>query len=93
MEIDPVLHNTAGFIGMARSASKNSGSSQFYINLGPNTSLDGNYTVFGQVVSGMNVAYALGNVPTYTNQNGQYYQQPIDPSQAMVVSITIVSGD
>lgn len=91
LEIDPSLHNTAGFIGMARGSNKNSGSSQFYINLGPNPSLDGNYTVFGEVISGMNVAYAIARVPTYTDPTSQYYEQPIDSSQAMLISITIIS--
>ncbi|MCX8500204.1 MAG: peptidylprolyl isomerase [Alphaproteobacteria bacterium] len=43
-----------GTVGMARSASPNSGDSQFFICFGPADSLNGQYTVFGQVVSGMN---------------------------------------
>ncbi len=63
LEINSTLHNYAGYLGMARSQDLNSGSSQFYINLANNTSLDGKYTVFGKVISGMDVAVAIGNVP------------------------------
>ena len=44
-----------GTLAMARSQNRNSGGSQFYICLGDQPSLDGQYTVFGEVVSGMEV--------------------------------------
>jgi len=42
-----------GTVAMARSADPNSADSQFYISLGRHPHLDKNYTVFGQVVSGI----------------------------------------
>jgi cyclophilin family peptidyl-prolyl cis-trans isomerase len=42
-----------GTCGMARSASPNSANSQFFIMFAPTPSLDGSYTIWGQVVSGM----------------------------------------
>jgi cyclophilin family peptidyl-prolyl cis-trans isomerase len=42
-----------GTLGMARSQSPNSANSQFFICLAPAPFLDGQYTVFGEVVSGM----------------------------------------
>ncbi len=42
-----------GIVGMARSQSPDSGNSQFFIMLAPNPGLDGQYTVVGQVESGM----------------------------------------
>jgi peptidylprolyl isomerase len=42
-----------GTVGMARSASPNSGDSQFFIVFAPSSWLDGQYTVWGQVSSGM----------------------------------------
>ncbi|MEK7879238.1 MAG: peptidylprolyl isomerase [candidate division NC10 bacterium] len=42
-----------GAVAMARSQSPDSAGSQFYITYGPTPHLDGSYTVFGQVVSGM----------------------------------------
>ena len=47
-------HQT-GSVAMARSQSPQSGGSQFYICLAAQPSLDGQYTVFGQVASGMDV--------------------------------------
>jgi len=85
------LHNYAGYLGMARGSSTNSGSSQFYINTQNNTYLDGQYTVFGRVVSNMNVVDALAAVPTYSS-TGLYPEQPINPTQAMLISVTILSG-
>jgi peptidylprolyl isomerase len=42
-----------GVVGMARASSPDSGDSQFFIMFAPNPSLDGKYTVWGKVVSGM----------------------------------------
>ena len=38
---------------MAKTSEPNSAGSQFYITMTPQPSLDGKYTVFGQVTSGM----------------------------------------
>jgi len=87
LEVVSSLQNTAGYVGMARVGNDlNSGTSQFYINLNDNrAALDGKYTVFGKVISGMNVAYTLGSLPVYTPPDGQ----PITPSNAMLTSVTI----
>ena len=45
-----------GAVAMARTQAPNSAGSQFYITLAPSHFLDGQYTVFGQVTSGMEVA-------------------------------------
>ena len=42
-----------GTVGMARSSDPNSANSQFFIMLAPNPGLDGQYTVVGEVESGM----------------------------------------
>ncbi len=58
-EIAPGLsHGRAGVLGMAN-AGPHTGSSQFYITLGDRSYLDGNYTIFGRVVSGMDVVAAI----------------------------------
>lgn len=46
-------HFVRGVVGMARSASPNSADSQFFIMLGSASSLDGRYTIWGQVTKGM----------------------------------------
>jgi cyclophilin family peptidyl-prolyl cis-trans isomerase len=45
-----------GTVAMARAADLNSADSQFYISLGVHPHLDRNYTVFGQVVEGLDIA-------------------------------------
>jgi peptidyl-prolyl cis-trans isomerase B (cyclophilin B) len=47
--------HVAGAVAMARSEDPDSAGSQFYITLAPQPTLDDQYTVFGQVVSGMDV--------------------------------------
>ncbi len=48
-----------GVVGMARSQSKDSANSQFFIMFAPNEHLNGDYTVVGNVVSGMDVVDAI----------------------------------
>ena len=58
-EIDPSLKFTRpGMIAMVNSGPDTSGS-QFFITYGPTTQYDGQYTIFGQVLSGMAVVAAL----------------------------------
>lgn len=45
-----------GTLAMARAADPHSADSQFYIVLSPQPHLDNNYTVFGQVIEGMDLA-------------------------------------
>jgi peptidyl-prolyl cis-trans isomerase B (cyclophilin B) len=60
-EISANSKNVKGSIAMANSGPNTNGS-QFYINTVDNSPLDGNYTVFGMVVSGMEVAEKIQNV-------------------------------
>jgi peptidylprolyl isomerase len=46
-------HFVRGVCGMARTSDPNSGNSQFFIMFAPAPSLDGNYTIWGQVTRGM----------------------------------------
>jgi Xaa-Pro dipeptidase len=58
-EIVPSLsHGRAGMLGMAN-AGPHTNSSQFYVTLGDRSYLDGNYTLFGEVQSGMDVVKAI----------------------------------
>ena len=53
---DTGFSNKAGMVGLAASPTdRNSGDSQFYVLLDSAGFLDGNYTVFGKVVQGMDV--------------------------------------
>ncbi|MBU0475061.1 MAG: peptidylprolyl isomerase [Bacteroidetes bacterium] len=67
-----------GIIGAARDTDINSASSQFYVNVADNESLDGAYTAFGRVISGMEVVDLIVNVPRDANDN------PIDKIEMFV---------
>ena len=56
--------HVAGTVSMARSANPDSAGSQFFVCLDAASHLDGQYTVFGQVVDGMDVVSAIGKVKT-----------------------------
>ena len=56
--IDGLVH-AKGAVGMARSADYKSNTSVFYIVTEPQPYLDGEYTVFGRVISGMDVAMKI----------------------------------
>lgn len=76
------LSNVVGSIAMARTNSPNSATCQFFINVGPNESLDyrpGNpgYAVFGKVTSGMDVVNEIRQVKT-GNHSG-HGDWPVEP--------------
>ena len=52
-----------GIVSMARSSDPNSASSQFFIVVKDSNFLDGQYSAFGEVVSGMDVADKIANAP------------------------------
>jgi cyclophilin family peptidyl-prolyl cis-trans isomerase len=53
---DKLKHNAAGVVAMARfPKNPNTASCQFYITLAPQSRLDGQYSIFGGVISGMDV--------------------------------------
>ena len=58
---------TRGIVGMARSQSPNSANSQFFIMYGDVPSLNGKYTVVGEVVSGMDVVDRIKKGPEANN--------------------------
>lgn len=51
-EFNSKMH-ARGVVSMARTMAPNSANAQFFIMLAPNSGLDGQYTVWGQVVDGM----------------------------------------
>jgi peptidylprolyl isomerase len=56
-----------GTVGMARSQDPNSANSQFFIMYGPTPSLDGQYTIVGEVVSGMDAVDKIKKGPEASN--------------------------
>jgi len=55
--------HVAGILSMARRADPNSAGSQFFVMAGPYPSLDNKYSVFGEVVEGLDVVQKIVNVP------------------------------
>ncbi|WP_223424765.1 peptidylprolyl isomerase [Tateyamaria pelophila] len=62
-----------GIVGMARSQNPNSANSQFFIMFEPGPFLDGNYTVVGEVTSGMEV---VDSIKKGTGSNGAVVGKP-----------------
>ena len=61
-EFNDISHRR-GILSMARSNDPNSASSQFFIVVADSTFLDKQYTVFGEVLEGMDVADAIVSAP------------------------------
>ncbi|QCR34788.1 peptidylprolyl isomerase A [Nissabacter sp. SGAir0207] len=81
-EADNGLRNLRGTIAMARTADKDSATSQFFINVADNAFLDHGqrdfgYAVFGKVVKGMDVVDKISQVKT--ENVGPYQNVPSKP--------------
>ncbi len=79
-EFSDLPHN-AGTLSMARGMSENSAGTQFFICLARNfktESLDGKYTVFGQLLDGMEVLQKIGSVPVQAQSHGEM-SRPVKP--------------
>jgi cyclophilin family peptidyl-prolyl cis-trans isomerase len=76
------LHNERGTIAMARTNNPDSATSQFFINLRMNSSLDWSernpgYAVFGKVIAGMDTVDAMVLQPT--DSVGMHQDVPVEP--------------
>jgi cyclophilin family peptidyl-prolyl cis-trans isomerase len=71
-----------GILSMARSQDPNSGGSQFFIVVENSNFLDGKYTAFGKVLSGMSVADTIVNVPRDPKDN---------PNKRVEMKVKIIS--
>ncbi|MHB8369085.1 MAG: peptidylprolyl isomerase [Leptospirales bacterium] len=84
-EVDPSLHfDRKGIMAMANAGPDTNGS-QFFITVAPATWLDGSYSIFGQVVSGQDVADKISQVPTGKND------RPLTPVTILHVKIIRVA--
>ena len=85
--------NVVGTLAMARTNEPNSASSQFFINvkdndfLNPSTQAPG-YTVFGKVVSGMDVVNKIKSVPTGT---GGPFASDVPRTPVVIKSATLLN--
>lgn len=74
--------HSRGVLSMARSMDPNSAGSQFFIVLKDSNFLDGQYTVFGKVKSGMDAVDKIAALKTDSND------APADPEQAKMEKVT-----
>ena len=81
-EVSDFVHNCEGSVAMAHSSLPDSNGSQFYINVCDNLFLDGGYTVFAQVIDGMDVVETIANVET------DYSDKPVNDVIIESVEIT-----
>ncbi|HOZ31941.1 MAG TPA: peptidylprolyl isomerase [Tabrizicola sp.] len=72
-EFSTSLSFQRGVVGMARAADPNSANSQFFIMFAPGEFLDGQYTIVGNVISGMDVVDAIKRGD---GQNGEVSSSP-----------------
>jgi cyclophilin family peptidyl-prolyl cis-trans isomerase len=67
-EIVPTLkYDKPGVLGLARLEARNTGACQFFISDAAAPSLNGAYTIFGQVVDGQDVVGKIARVPKDSN--------------------------
>jgi peptidyl-prolyl cis-trans isomerase B (cyclophilin B) len=73
-EISTMKHER-GIVSMARKGNDlNSGTSQFFIMSAAQPGFDGQYSIFGRVIEGMNVVDSIARAPTVART-----EKPIDP--------------
>jgi len=75
------VHHARGIVSMARSQSPDSASSQFFICVADAGFLDRQYTAFGEVLSGMDVADKIVGGKTTVND------RPVEPVEIKSVTI------
>jgi cyclophilin family peptidyl-prolyl cis-trans isomerase len=61
--VSSLVFDEPGILAMANSGPNTNGS-QFFITVAATTWLNGNHTIFGKVIEGMDVVYAISKVPT-----------------------------
>jgi cyclophilin family peptidyl-prolyl cis-trans isomerase len=86
-EFSKTLRHSRGIVTMARAPSDpNSATSQFIICTGPSPTWDGQYSIFGRIIDGINIADQIAQAPTI---RGGFL--PADP--VVVKSIRLVKRD
>jgi|GEM_PF-353098 len=88
-EFNDISHER-GVISMARSTDPDSAGSQFFIMLQHNRGLDGEYTAFGKLVSGLETLDRIAGVEITVNPyNAQEISKPKDPPIIQKIAIRL----
>lgn len=81
-EFSPTLKfDVPGRLAMARTDAPHSGSTQFFITDGTPAHLNGNYTIFGQVIDGQDVVHKIAAVPRDS------YDKPRTPVKILSIKL------
>jgi cyclophilin family peptidyl-prolyl cis-trans isomerase len=78
------MRHSRGIVSMARSHDPDSAGSQFFIVIKDSYFLDGQYTVFGKVLEGMDIVDKIASTSTDNND------APLDEQDAELVKVTII---
>lgn len=83
-EFSQTAHFVRGTVGMARASSPDSADSQFFICFAPTPFLDGKYTIWGQVTSGMDAVDKI-------KKGSQAQNGAVSPPPDKIISLRLAS--
>ncbi len=86
------LPHVEGTLSMARGGDPNSASCQFFVCLGRTAQLDGQYTIFGQLINGYDVLHKIGKVELVVNKYGER-SQPKTPVHLLKAYLSDAKGN
>jgi cyclophilin family peptidyl-prolyl cis-trans isomerase len=84
------LHFSAGAAGIARSQDPNSGGPEIFLMDFATSHLDGNYTVWGQVVAGLDVVHRIARGPAFDFRSLPSELAPAAPTDRMALQPTLI---
>jgi peptidyl-prolyl cis-trans isomerase B (cyclophilin B) len=76
-----LVKHVRGIVSMARTEEPNSGTTHFFILVGPGPHLDSKFSAFGTVTKGMDVVDAINQAPA----NGEKPEKPVKINRASVM--------
>lgn len=77
-----LIKHVRGIVSMARTDEPNSGTTHFFILVGPGSHLDSKFSAFGAVTKGMEVADAISQAPA----EGEKPEKPVKINRAVVAA-------
>jgi peptidylprolyl isomerase len=94
VEANATFHFSAGAAGIARGADPNSGGPEFFLMDYATSHLDGNYTVWGQVLAGLDVVHDIASRPAVDLTPANVPGVPVGPptDRMALVPVRIVAA-